>query len=163
MLENNLRLTLSKVAALLNQNKVEYLVIGGVAVSVYGYYRVSGVTLGQPEIKHDIDFWYNPTTQNFHRLLEALRGLDLDSEDWDRLVFNRKNYLRITQSDYRLEFLPQMKGLESFEKSLQNAKNISLDGNTLNIIGYGDLVKNKETVDRQIDRQDLKELKKKNP
>ena len=43
------------ICAQLNGHKVEYLVIGGVAVIAHGYPRSTG----------DVDFWYRPTTENY--------------------------------------------------------------------------------------------------
>ena len=42
----------------LNRHKVDYLVIGGVAVIAHGYPRSTG----------DVDFWYRPTTENYINL-----------------------------------------------------------------------------------------------
>jgi len=41
---------------LLNQNGVEYLIIGGAAVNIHGYTRATG----------DLDIWYNPSTENLN-------------------------------------------------------------------------------------------------
>lgn len=44
--------------SLLNKNNVQYIIIGGVAVNVHGFTRATG----------DLDIWYNPSKENFHRL-----------------------------------------------------------------------------------------------
>jgi hypothetical protein len=59
---NSVTETLVKVCSSLNKNEVEYLVIGGIAVSIQGY----------PWYTADIDIWYNPILSNFHKILLAL-------------------------------------------------------------------------------------------
>lgn len=49
-------------AALLNSNKVEYLVVGGYALAAYGHPRYTG----------DLDFWVGVDPDNADRLLTAL-------------------------------------------------------------------------------------------
>jgi len=43
---------------LLNENHVEYMIIGGAAVNIHGFSRSTG----------DMDIWFNPTQENFERL-----------------------------------------------------------------------------------------------
>ena len=47
-----------------------------------------------------------------------------------------------------------------FDQSKQSSKTINLDGNEICVISYEDLIINKKAVDRDIDRTDIKELKK---
>lgn len=49
---------------ILNRNAVDYLVVGGTAVSYYGEPRRSKTANGQVVDKPDIDIWYNPSYQN---------------------------------------------------------------------------------------------------
>ena len=58
-----------------------------------------------------------------------------------------------------MEFLPQMLGLDSFDKCINRSEKVILDGNSLFIISYEDLIKNKSKVNREIDQKDIEELK----
>ena len=49
-------------AALLNSNKVEYLVVDGYALAAYGHPRYTG----------DLDFWIGTAADNADRVLAAL-------------------------------------------------------------------------------------------
>ena len=60
--------TLLSVCALLNKHEVEYMVIGGVAVIYHGYTRATS----------DIDFWYKPSLENFHKIIAAYREYGID-------------------------------------------------------------------------------------
>lgn len=53
-------------------HSVEYLIVGGTAVAFHGYDRLSKDLSGQTMEKLDLDFWYNPTYDNYFRLLEDL-------------------------------------------------------------------------------------------
>lgn len=162
MIDGEISDSLSKVIKALNDEGVEYMVIGGLAVASYGYHRVSGVyNSSLPEVKHDIDFWYNPTLSNFSYLIKALTNLGI--ERLQDIIFDRHNYLRINHDTFRTEFLPQMTGLPSFEKCFENVKRSSIDGNTLYFIGYSDLIANKTEIGRLIDKEDVEQLKKHNP
>lgn len=165
MVNNEIRNSLQIVCFALNKHKVEYLIIGGVAVGFYGYQRISGAYMpGRPEIVHDIDFWYNPSVSNYLNIVKALGELEIDTKELENLVFDPlKTFLRIPFDTFKVEFLPAITGLTSFSQCRKDATLITLDGNQLGIISYSDLLKNKEAVARAVDKQDIEELKKRNP
>jgi len=41
----------------LNKYKVEYLIVGGTAVALHGYFRWSYTQSGTPGEKYDLDIW----------------------------------------------------------------------------------------------------------
>jgi hypothetical protein len=57
---------------------VQYLTIGGSAVALHGYERMSKKSSGEDAEVVDLDFWYNPTYDNYFRLLNALERLGQD-------------------------------------------------------------------------------------
>ncbi len=62
---------------LLNKHEVEYLVVGGYAVAMYGYPRYTG----------DIDFWIKPNEENAIKTVTTLvdfgfGGYDISKEDF---------------------------------------------------------------------------------
>lgn len=162
MINNDIREALQKTCAALNKYNVEYMLIGGVAVGFYGYQRISGgPSYGSREIKHDIDFWYNPTTENFNNIIRALEEMKIDTQSLKTIIFDpHKTYLRIPHTTFKTEFLPQMSGLTSFKDSKNNNTKIHLDGNDISIIGYADLIANKQAVNRSFDKADIEELEK---
>ena len=139
------------ICAQLNRHKVEYLVIGGVAVIAHGYPRSTG----------DVDFWYRPTTENYLNLLTAFKDLGVDTQDLDRLVFDpKKSFLRIPALGIKTEFLPQVKGETKFTDAFKRAKIFNLEGVSIAIIGYNDLIKIKKDTNRPKDLGDIDELEK---
>lgn len=159
MINNEVRSSLKLVCEALNKQSVEFIIVGGVAVGFHGHYRVSAMAPGLTEIKHDIDFWYKPTTNNFHNLIEALRALELDVSSLEGVIFDKNQFLRLIKENFKMEFLPQMLGLDSFDSCFNRSEKVMLDGNSLPIICYKDLIKNKTEVNREIDQKDIEELK----
>jgi predicted nucleotidyltransferase len=127
------------------------MIIGGIAVGVQGY----------PRYTADIDFWYNPTLSNYTLILNVLTELGVDISSLDEIVFNpEKSFLRITDFGIRIEFLPQIPGVGSFKEARQNSTNVMMDGIAIPVLGFDDLIRNKESVARQSDLRDVEELKK---
>jgi len=160
MISNEIRNHLVSVCSALNKHEVNCMLIGGTAVGFYGYQRVSGISLLKPEIKNDLDFWYNPTIENFTNIVKALRQLKIDTSSLEKIIFDpQKTYLKIPFEKFHLDFLPQMKGLTSYSDSKKNSKKEIVDGNEVFIIGLSDLIANKIATDRDIDQDDLNFLR----
>lgn len=160
MISNEIRDHLVTVCSTLNRHQANYILIGGTAVGFYGYQRVSGISLLKPEMKNDLDFWYNPTIENFMNIVKALKELKVDVSSLERIIFDpQKTYLKIPFEKYHLDFLPQMKGLASYADSRKKSKKEIVDGNEIFIIGLSDLIANKIATDRDVDQDDLNFLK----
>lgn len=153
-MENQIRDSLNKVCGVLNGHGVEYIVIGGVAIGFHGYPRATA----------DIDLWYKPSTTNFHRIIDALRTMHVETDALEKIVFDpKKTFLRIPIEGYQIEFLPRIPGVKSFEGSARDAIKADLDGVTVKVLSLRDMIRNKESLNRPIDRSDLDELRKRNP
>lgn len=50
-----------EVCKALNEQEVQYLIVGGTAAAFHGYFRWSYNSAGKPSDKFDLDIWYNPT------------------------------------------------------------------------------------------------------
>lgn len=163
MISNEIRESLQKVCKALNNAAVDFMVIGGTAVGYYGYQRISGSAQYINEIKTDLDFWYRPTTENFIALTSALEMLGVPLDKLQSIVFDpEKTFLKIPHKNFQTDFLPVMAGLESYKECKQNATKETIDGNEFYIISYRDLVKNKQALNRPIDKTDVAELTRRN-
>ena len=152
---------LVKVCTILNSHNVEYLVVGGAAVSYHGHNRKSGIGEYNAELKVDLDFWYNPTIENFQNIIKALDDLDVDTTELKDIVFDRRRtFLKIPHKDFHTDFLPIMEGLDSFRASKEKGESIDIGGVTIKVLSYDDLIFNKRTVNRKTDRSDIDELNK---
>ena len=161
MISEEIKQYLIKVSTILNSHKVDYLVVGGAAVSYYGFNRPSGIGQHHSEFKADLDFWYNPTVENFQNILLALDDLEVDTSELKQLVFDKKRtFLKIPHKDFHTDFLPVMEGLDSFRVCREKSETIEVDGVPLRIISYDDLIANKRAVNRKTDQSDIDELDK---
>jgi predicted nucleotidyltransferase len=156
MLSNEVREALQKVCSILNKHNVDYIVVGGTAVGFYGYRRVSGISVINPQITTDLDFWYKPSLHNYLQLVHALKKLGVDTSTLDHVVFDpQKTFLKIPHSHFHMDFLPQMTGLDNYADCKKKALREVIDGNEIHILSYEDLIKNKTAVGRLADQNDL--------
>lgn len=56
------------ICKLLEEYDVQYMLVGGTAVALNGYYRHSTTISGELTSKPDIDIWYNPTYENYFNI-----------------------------------------------------------------------------------------------
>ena len=136
---------------LLNQHKVEYMVVGGYALAFHGKPRHTG----------DLDIWIDVSEHNAQLLLKVVEDFGLKS-----LNFKKEDFLTeglISQIGYpplRINLLNTIDGVE-FKEALLNMQKNELENNfTVNYIGLDDLVKNKKASGRKQDITDVKTLQK---
>ena len=153
---------LQEITTNLNTHQVEYLIVGGTAVNIHGYHRIS---MGLPPgVDFDIDIWYKPTIENFIKLSKAIQSIGVNrAEELDKIIFDpKKTFLRLTHGNYKMEFLPFISGIDikQFASSYQNRSNYDLNGINITVIGYDDLIASKKALSRHVDLQDVVELQK---
>jgi len=159
-MENSLLKSVLSICKLLNKHGVEYLIVGGTAVGFYGYYRVSTASDGRPLGKHDLDFWYNPTLENYYKLLDAFEDLSVDvSKHRNGIAVPKQSFFRYEFDEYKTDFLPIIKGLDDFMTSYRRKKIVNLQKVAISIISYEDLLLSKETDSRDKDIDDLNHLR----
>ena len=92
-MENSLIESVLNVCKILNKHSVEYLIVGGTAVALHGFFRRSQDPSGHLVEKHDLDFWYNSTYTNYFNLINALESLGQDVTEFRAEVApNPKNH-----------------------------------------------------------------------
>lgn len=143
------------------QHKVDVLAIGGLAVAHYGHRRISGGPV-KGDIKADLDFWYKPTTENYLNLVKALKELGVDMQEVERRIFDpKRSFLKIPHKTFHMDFLPQVAGLKSYKESKKNSTIMVVGSHQMEVLGFEDLLKNKEAVGREIDQSDIIALRQK--
>ena len=136
---------------LLNENKVEYMLIGGYAVSFYGYPRFTG----------DIDIWINNTKRNAEKVLKSMSefGIPVQKIKIEDLTSNEPmNGLYFGKEPFRIDIITALENL-SFKKSYKSFKKIKVNKVTIKVISKTDLIKNKIISGRHKDLADVEELK----
>ena len=134
-------------------NKVKYLTIGGLAVSIYGYGRNTG----------DIDIFIEDSIENRKNLREALKQLGIgDFENINTMQFI-PGWTDITLNfNLRLDIMTSVKGLEnsSFEQLLEQAYIVEISETPVYFLDYTNLIKAKKAANRPKDILDIEELEK---
>ncbi len=133
---------------LLNSNNVEYLVVGGYAVTAYGY----------PRYTDDIDFWVRSEKENAKRIVKTLIDFGFGSIDINEEDILKSNYIiQLGFPPNRIDILTGISGL-SFEECWKEKKEFIFEGENINFISLHHLRINKKESGRDKDLLDLKNL-----
>ncbi len=136
---------------LLIKNNVEYLIVGGYAVSIHGYPRYTG----------DLDIWLNPTKENAKRILDSVNAFGFSSFKLTGEDFTKEaNVIQLGHPPLRIDLLTEIDGV-TFEEGLKNRKEVTIEGVKFNFIGYNELLKNKKQTGRLSDLNDIDKLENK--
>jgi predicted nucleotidyltransferase len=137
----------------LNDNMVQYLMVGGLSVNFNGYNRVTD----------DLDIWLKDTLENRKNLRKTFRDLEYG----DFLSFETTQFIPGWSQFYIgpgiiLDIMTEMKGLEhySFDECFENASVASIDGIKVPFLHVNHLLENKKAVGRPKDLEDVRELEK---
>lgn len=134
--------------ALCNKYELQYLVIGGFAVSVHGF----------PRTTKDLDVCINKTKENAIKMVSILKDFGFRS-----LNFKMEDFLKddmIAQLGYepiRIDILNDLNGID-FDEAFLNKRIVNMNGTPTNFIGFAELIKNKENAGRDQDLLDVKKL-----
>lgn len=137
----------------LQNNKVEYIIIGGYAANLHGYQRFTG----------DMDIWIKDAAGNRRNLRRAFDEANMG----DYYMIETMQFIpgwtdfRLNNG-LRLDILVEMKGLESFtfDECLSVATIAEIDGTQIPFLHINHLIANKKAVNRTRDQIDVIELEK---
>jgi predicted nucleotidyltransferase len=138
----------SEFLKLLNAHNVEYLLVGGFAVALYGYPRATA----------DMDVWVARNLENAHRLVSCLREFGFDTPSLSAELFqDPERIVRMGEAPLRIEILTDIDGV-LFDECRPRAEMQKLDGTLVPVIGLNDLKINKRASGRAKDLDDLENL-----
>lgn len=132
----------------LNDNGVQYLVIGGYAVAVHGH----------PRYTKDLDIWIQMSPENAGRLVKAIREFGFES-----LGLTEKDFMtpdQVIQLGFppnRIDLIVQADGIE-FDACYPSRMEIDIEEVRVNFIDLENLKKNKKASGRYQDLADLENL-----
>lgn len=132
---------------LLKGHEVEFMVVGGHAVSFHGY----------PRFTHDIDIVVRPDAENARRIHSALLefgfgGLGVSADD-----FTKDVTVVLGRPPEEIDIMTFVKGVD-LAKAWDRRVNGSLDGVEVSFICLEDLLANKRAVARPEDLADVARL-----
>ena len=133
---------------LLKDNDVEYLLVGGYAVSFHGYPRPTG----------DIDIWVSRGLKNAGKLVRILESFGFSSPDLVPDLFTQpKSVVRMGVEPFKLEILTDIDGVQ-FDECFDKRNLAVIDGVEVSVIDLEDLRINKKASGRLKDLNDLENL-----
>lgn len=149
-----------RLLAVLSQHRVEYTVIGGVAVQVHGHRRTT----------RDLDVIPRPAPANLRRLAAALAELEARPRDFPGADVPSAEQLAaaaivppLTTNHGELHILNDVPGAAAYDRLRTRALVIDLDGIELAIAGLDDLISMKRASGRPTDLSDIAALIAANP
>lgn len=136
--------------AAFNNNKVEYILVGGLAVVLHGYNRTTG----------DMDLLVNPTKANYLKMMRAFKefGLPLNSilendflnpEEMDVFTFGRP--------PLAIDLMTKMRGV-AFEEAYEQSIEMEIEGIIIRLLHYNQLIAAKKASGRFKDLDDIEQL-----
>lgn len=143
-----LQADLREFIILLNSHNVEYILVGGHAVAFHGYPRFTG----------DIDFLIRTTPHNVQRVLDVLTafgfgGLGISEND----LLEPGHVVQLGQPPNRIDILTSISGVD-FDSAWHARVQTTIGEQTVPLIGWSELVRNKRAAGRQKDLADLEKL-----
>ncbi len=134
---------------LLNKHRVRYLLIGGYAVSLYGYVRAT----------NDMDFWVSDDPVNKKRLKTVLEKFGFSRQSLPQdLFYLPGQILRMGIPPMRIEIVSTISGV-AFKECFKARKRIAVDDTFINVISLPHLLKNKKASGRPQDLADYEKLR----
>jgi predicted nucleotidyltransferase len=138
----------SEFLKLLNDHNVEYLLVGGFAVALYGYPRATA----------DMDLWIARNHSNAERIVSCLREFGFDTPTLNVELFqDPERIVRMGEAPLRIEILTDIDGVQ-FDDCLLRAQMQEIDGIVIPVIALDDLKINKLASGRPKDLDDLENL-----
>ena len=136
------------ILALFNEQKVDYIIVGGYALAFHGVPRYTG----------DIDLWIRPTVENAENILKALRAfgfgsLGIDNED----LTKADQVIQLGYPPARVDLMTTIDGI-SYDSSFSNSVETDYGDITVKMISKDDLIKNKRAIGRHKDFADIEAL-----
>ena len=134
----------------LNNNKVNYILVGGYSVILHGYSRTTG----------DMDIWVERTKENYIKISKAFSDFGmplfdmsienfLNHPNWDVFTFGKP--------PAAIDIMVNIKGLD-FSIAFTNAVFFSDEDLSIRTINKDDLIKAKMAANRSKDQNDLENL-----
>ncbi|MFZ4629865.1 MAG: DUF6036 family nucleotidyltransferase [Blastocatellia bacterium] len=134
----------------LQEEKVEFLLVGAYAIAAHGNPRATG----------DLDLWIKPDPDNGRRVIRALQafsaptsGLSVDDFVKDDTI------VQIGVVPCRIDLITGIEAVR-FDEAWENRVTASVDGLTLFVISKADMLKNKLALNRDKDKSDIAWLQK---
>ena len=133
-----------------NENNVEYILVGGFATILNGYFRTTG----------DIDIWVNRTAENYQKLGKTFYEFGLPIEamsEYNFLENNAFDVFSFGRPPVAIDIMNKVKGLE-FVDAMHNAQWYEFEDFKVRYLHIDDLITAKRAAGRFKDLDDIEHL-----
>ena len=140
-----------RICQALNSEGVKYVVVGGCAVILHGYYRAT----------HDIDLLVEPSIENIRRLKKAFKEIFQSDEISEIRDVDIDQYAVVRFAPESEEIVIDMIGKIGkidYKIAIQDIEEIKLEGIKIPVCGLSTLIETKKGI-RPKDKEDLLFLK----
>lgn len=134
----------------LNRNQVKYMLVGGYAVILHGYRRVTG----------DMNIWVNRTKENYAKLVQAFSQFGLPVFDMTEASFlqaDTADVFSFGRPPVGIDIITKLKGVE-FEEAFPQSMQFSESGLSIRFIHLNNLIQAKKAAGRYKDLDDIEKL-----
>ena len=133
---------------LLNENNVDYLIVGAFALGFYGSPRSTG----------DIDVWVRVDEKNAKKLVKTLNDFGFGSLGYKESDFLDSNLIiQLGVPPVRIDIIMSISGV-LFDDAYPNKISVEKEGIKINYISKADFIKNKKASGRLKDLADVESL-----
>jgi len=134
----------------LDEQHVDYLIVGAFAMAAHGIVRSTG----------DLDIWIQTDAENAKRTIAALKSFGAPLFDLKLTDLSQPGMVfQIGVSPCRIDILTSIDGVE-FDEAWPRHQNLELDGYSLRVISREQLIENKLAAARPKDLADVARLTK---
>ena len=113
----------------LNDHKVEYMLIGGYAVGIYGHVRTTG----------DLDVFINATQANAEKMMQACVAYGIEKECLQLDMFIVPRMVVIGEAPLRIEIIKKLDVVD-FKYAYQRVKTMQVDNLSVPVVNLNDLI-----------------------
>jgi hypothetical protein len=134
----------------LNNHDVEYILVGGYAVILHGYRRVTG----------DLDIWVNRTKENYKKIVAAFHEFNLPTFDMTEQRFldpDTADVFSYGRPPVSIDIITKLKGV-TFNDALTQAQIFNEEGLMIRFIHLNNLIEAKKAAGRHKDLDDIEKL-----
>ena len=136
---------------LLNQHKVDYMVVGGYAMAFHGRPRYTG----------NLDIWIDISESNAEKMLLVIKDFGFSSLGFKKEDFLKENLInQLGYPPLRIDIITNIDGID-FKAAFSKKLVIEIDNLKANYIGLRELIQNKQASGREKDLIDVKTLQQK--
>ena len=133
----------------LNVSGTEYIIVGGYAVILHGYYRTT----------NDLDIWVNKSPENYIKLRKAygIFGMPLFDMTLENFMGDEFDVFSVGRMPFQIDVMTKLKGVE-FSDAIEKAEQKELEGLKVSFLNLADLIKAKTASGRYKDLDDIEKL-----